>query len=147
MTTKPKALQKQTISRIDDMFAVDGMVCIKVYEHQQLQAEGSRPSVTQVWSVREAATRALAMNRQLKKLERLSNFDKKQFTDMIERLTVVCKEALLQQSNPDVCKRAYMRKNILSPQETVDLLKNSNFGKGMEDLRRYKIEEAFKRKS
>ena len=127
-----KHQEMQIFDRLSDVKARDGMVVVLVNENAHLLSEQSRPSVSQVWTVREAAQRTRELNKMARKIK---NIDLNTLLQVVEKMTNVCKEAQLQQANIEVRNRAMSRKAVMTGKEMEEFMKNSNFDNEMRRIR------------
>ena len=94
----------QSFNRIRDIRAVDGMVLVLVDEKRQDEGVQSAKLKPVLMSVREAAERAIGLNRMINKFPGKS--DKDTAHEIVEATVAACKEAQRQKLDRRVAKKA-----------------------------------------
>ena len=88
---------KQSFSRIKRIYAQDGKIFVEVDSTINPKEHGGRPLQNQVWSVKEAATRAVELN---KMASIVGAADYKMIMEIVENTTAACQEAQQQMLKP-----------------------------------------------
>ena len=121
---------KQTFSRIRAIKALEGLVLMVVDERGNNAPEQAGENLkTVLMSIKEAATRAYGLNRMLGVVPEM---DRDVALAIVEETIAACREAKVQQMDPEIMKKASKITTVFDPKKMEEILGKDNFAKAMD---------------